>query len=152
MQTFLSNKKSFVEKWLCHLYAEQDLKNDIITFDEFAENISTCDFTYEESMEYDDPQDSFPDNDNDTDDSFTPPPNLTIIPNPNAGNFTMEIYSEVHGSKIKITNAYGQPVRNISLTDEGEQSVYISGLAQGNYTVYYLEQGVVIASENMIVE
>ncbi|MGC9330621.1 MAG: hypothetical protein ACP5DZ_01935 [Bacteroidales bacterium] len=45
------------------------------------------------------------------------------------------MYSEVPGSVLRITNAYGQPVRTINLTDDGQQSVQISGLAQGDYTV-----------------
>jgi hypothetical protein len=38
------------------------------------------------------------------------------------------------------------------LTDDGQQSVQVSGLAQGQYTVYYLQNGTVLDSENMIVE
>ncbi|MEA3448914.1 MAG: hypothetical protein U9Q98_10805, partial [Bacteroidota bacterium] len=66
--------------------------------------------------------------------------------------FTVEVYCEAAGSKIKINNIYGQPVRTINLTDDGQQSVQVSGLAQGQYTVYYLENGAVQDSENMVVE
>ncbi|MEA3447059.1 MAG: T9SS type A sorting domain-containing protein, partial [Bacteroidota bacterium] len=144
----------YVEKWLCHLYAEQDLKNGNLSPDEFAEAIENCNAVYETDINKINKQDTLPGDDDspgDTSDD-TPAPNLTIIPNPNAGIFTVEVYCEAAGSKIKINNIYGQPVRTINLTDDGQQSVQVSGLAQGQYTVYYLENGAVQDSENMVVE
>ncbi|MEA3447584.1 MAG: hypothetical protein U9Q98_03920, partial [Bacteroidota bacterium] len=91
--------------------------------------IQDCRQTYENTMEFIQSQDSLntPGTEQ-SDNTDTPAPNLTIIPNPNAGNFTVEVYCEAAGSKIKINNIYGQPVRTINLTDDGQQSVQVSGL------------------------
>jgi hypothetical protein len=115
--------------------------------------IHDCRQSYENTMEIIQSQGSLNDPGTEPNENTdTPEPNLTIIPNPNTGNFTVELYSEVPNSGLRITNAYGQPVRTISLTDDGQQSVQVSGLAQGHYTVYYLVDGSAVDSENMIVE
>ncbi|MFO7790071.1 MAG: right-handed parallel beta-helix repeat-containing protein, partial [Bacteroidales bacterium] len=145
---------AYINRWQCYIDAEREAKLGNISPDEFAEAIDNCNAVYEADMDEINEQDTLPgdeDSPGDTSDG-TPAPNLTIIPNPNTGNFTVEVYSEVPSSGLRITNAYGQPVRNISLMDDGLQSVQVSGLAQGHYTVYYLEDGSAVASENMIVE
>ncbi|MFO7790073.1 MAG: hypothetical protein R6V32_05835, partial [Bacteroidales bacterium] len=124
---------AYIDRWQCYIDAEREAKLGNISPDEFAEAIDNCNAVYEADMDAINEQDTLPgdeDSPGDTSDD-APAPNLTIIPNPNAGNFTVEVYSEVPNSGLRITNTYGQPVRTISLTDDGLQSVQVSGLAQG---------------------
>ncbi|HQP03897.1 MAG TPA: hypothetical protein PLP11_04760 [Bacteroidales bacterium] len=50
-----------------------------------------------------------------------------------------------------ITNSTGQPVYETIITF-AEQLVTVSGLPAGTFTVYYIENGAVIASAGAIVE
>jgi hypothetical protein len=144
---------TYIDRWQCYIEAEREAKLGNLSPDDFMAAIQDCRQTYENTMETIHAQDSL--NDPGTypgEDTTTPSPNLTIIPNPNPGNFTIEVYCETAAGEIKINNIYGQPVRTITLTGDGQQSVQVSGLAQGQYTVYYLQNGTVLDSENMIVE
>ncbi|MEA3448637.1 MAG: T9SS type A sorting domain-containing protein, partial [Bacteroidota bacterium] len=133
---------AYIDRWHCYIDAEREAKLGNLVPDAFMAAIQDCRQTYENTIEDIHAQDSLnaPGTEQ-SDNTDTPAPNLTIIPNPNAGNFTVEVYCEAAGSEIKINNIYGQPVRTINLTDDGQQSVQVSGLAQGQYTVYYLENG-----------
>jgi len=144
---------TYIDRWQCYVEAEREAKLGNLHPDDFMAAIQDCRQTYNNTMETIHDQDSL--NDPGTEpgeDTTTPSPNLTIIPNPNPGNFTIEVYCETAAGDIKINNIYGQPVRTITLTGDGQQSVQVSGLAQGQYTVYYLQNGTVLDSENMIVE
>jgi len=82
----------------------------------------------------------------------TPAPEIHIVPNPNNGNFTVEISECTAGSSLRISNLYAQPVFTQTFTESGTKTVQVTGLAQGQYTLYYLENDVVISSANVIVE
>ncbi|HKK68786.1 MAG TPA: T9SS type A sorting domain-containing protein [Bacteroidales bacterium] len=82
----------------------------------------------------------------------TPAPEIHIVPNPNNGNFTVEISECTAGSSLRISNLYAQPVFTQTFTESGTKTVQVTGLAQGQYTLYYLENDVVISSVNVIVE
>nr|MDA3910198.1 T9SS type A sorting domain-containing protein [Bacteroidales bacterium] len=79
-------------------------------------------------------------------------PVIHIVPNPNNGNFTLEISDCTEGSSVRISNVYAQPVFTQTFTEFGAQTVQITGLSQGHYTVYYLVNDTVISSENIVVE
>ncbi|MDA3912356.1 MAG: T9SS type A sorting domain-containing protein [Bacteroidales bacterium] len=79
-------------------------------------------------------------------------PEIQIVPNPNNGNFTLEISDCTEGSSVRISNVYAQPVFTQTFTEFGTQTVPVTGLSQGHYTVYYLENETVISSENIVVE
>ncbi len=144
---------AYVNRWQCYIEAEREAKLGNLSPDAFMAAIQDCSQTYESTMEDIHVQDSLNNRSTEQNDNTgTPAPKLTIIPNPNTGNFTIEVYCEVPNSEIKITNAFGQHVRTMNLTDDGQQSLQVTGLVQGQYTVYYIENGAVLDSENMVVK
>ena len=140
----LESEKIYAENWLCHIKAEKELTEGTIAPDEFDAAIAECSLAYPEII-------------NETDqtnletEETIPSVTITINPNPNQGSFTVQVVNSKIYGKIMITNSTGQPVYETVLT-LAEQIVNVNGLPDGTYTVYYLENGIVISSSNLVVE
>jgi hypothetical protein len=120
-----------------------------LTPDEFMEAIETCNNTYENAVES--ISDVYGENET-IEESESSAHEIHIVPNPNNGNFTVEITDCMAGSSIRISNVYAQPVFTQTFDDDGSQTVQITGLASGHYTLYYLESNMVVESESIVVE
>jgi subtilisin family serine protease len=139
---------AYVNRWICHIEAEREAALRNITPEEFMDAVVICNTDYENTLE------SLSDNletDENAEETSTAP-EIHSVPNPNNGNFTLEISECTEGSSVRITNVYSQPVFTQTFTESGTQTVQITGLSQGHYTVYYLENDAVISSENIVVE
>nr|MDA3911962.1 right-handed parallel beta-helix repeat-containing protein [Bacteroidales bacterium] len=144
----MDKETAYVNRWICHIEAEREAALRNITPEEFMDAVAICDTDYENTLE------SLSDN-LETDESVeetSTAPEIHIVPNPNNGNFTLEISDCTEGSSVRISNLYSQPVFTQTFTESGTQTVQITGLSQGHYTVYYLENETVISSENIVVE
>ncbi|MEA1873305.1 MAG: T9SS type A sorting domain-containing protein [Bacteroidota bacterium] len=139
---------AYVNRWICHIEAESEAALRNITPEEFMDAVAICNADYENSLE------SLSDNlgtDESAEETSTAP-EIHIVPNPNNGNFTLEISACTEGSSVRISNVYAQPVFTQTFTESGAQTVQVSGLSQGHYTLYYLENETVISSKNIVVE
>ncbi|MBL4652599.1 MAG: T9SS type A sorting domain-containing protein, partial [Flavobacteriales bacterium] len=73
---------------------------------------------------------------------------FTIYPNPNNGDFTVEV-NDTENAQLKITNALGQLVYTEKIT-QGNSRISMSNLAKGTYTIS-VEKGGKQSFEKLIV-
>jgi hypothetical protein len=144
----MDKETAYVNRWICHIEAEREAALRNITPEEFMDAVAICNTDYENTLE------SLSDNleADENAEETTAAPEIHIVPNPNNGFFTLEISDCTEGSSVRISNVYSQPVFTQTFTESGTQTVQITGLSQGHYTVYYLENNAVISSENIVVE
>jgi len=144
----MNKQTAYVNRWICHIEAEREAALRNITPEEFMDVVAICNADYENTME------SLSDNleTDESDEESSTVPEIHIVPNPNNGNFTLEISDCTAGSSVRISNIYAQPVFTQTFTESGTQTLQVTGLSQGHYTLYYLENETVISSENIVVE
>lgn len=138
-------EQSFVQRWLCSLYAEKQLIEGSINHDEFEELITECAAVYDASI--DELSEEIPNDDNNENITY-----LNISPNPNSGSFTILVNCEEQNAEIRISNSIGQPISTYSLNNTGEQVISISGYNSGQYTVYYIVNTELVESVAVFVE
>jgi len=78
---------------------------------------------------------------------------FAIYPNPNNGNFTLNLEGDSRTGEILLTNALGQVVYSEVLTDfVGKKELNLAGISQGVYALTLKEKGNKVTTMKVVVE
>jgi hypothetical protein len=77
---------------------------------------------------------------------------ISVYPNPGAGIFTISSSASLQGSQLKVMNAAGQIVHNVTLSESGF-SIDLSGAAKGLYLLQISDaSGTITGLKKLVVE
>ncbi len=77
---------------------------------------------------------------------------INVYPNPNLGDFTINLEPLGYNNIIQIINISGQIVKFININNTGKQCISVEGLSSGAYIIRYLEDNAEVDTKKMLVK
>lgn len=147
-----------IDTWLCYLENEKLAQQGLLNPDEFmiaTENCEQCHSADLSEMELKNSGLSSPsdkDEPGDIEQNNVSANTLTIMPNPNNGEFAINVNTNCANCEIFIYNSLGQEVKKYKHNSESGNAIFVSGLNKGQYTVVITEDKQVIDTEKIVVK
>jgi len=144
-----------IQTWLCKINAEKTASEGLLNIDEFFIAIEDCENCYStkksqgNDIELDD---EFYDNSFSDKELLKEAASLEIIPNPNQGNFKINLLTSSDNCEIHIINSVGQTVKRLTSIKEGLNEINITGLKIGYYKVVYIQDNKIIDTQTVVVK